>query len=67
SRQGDHLAAKDFIEHVKRFRNIGLLRETGQVYASHISHEGIMEHSKYDEYAESQGYRIAFDGLSITI
>lgn len=67
SRQGDHLAAKDFIEHVKRFNDSGLLKETGQIYASHISHEGILEHSKYDEYAKSNGYRIAFDGLSIIV
>ena len=67
SRKGDHLATKDFITHVKRFNDCGMMKEKGKIYASHISHEGIMEHSKFDEYAKEHGYRIAFDGLSILI
>lgn len=38
SRQGDHLAIIDFIEHIKRFKDKGLLTELGEVYATHISH-----------------------------
>ncbi len=67
SNQGDHLAVKDVIEHVQRFISRGLLKSTGQIYATHISHEGIMEHSEFDAYAMKHGYRIAFDGLSIEV
>lgn len=31
SKPADHLGAKDFIEHVQRFRKSGLLKENGEV------------------------------------
>ena len=63
----DHLASIDVIGHVDRFRRSGLLKTNAQVYATHISHEGYLEHDKLDRYAAANGYRIAFDGLSLTI
>ena len=65
SRKRDHLAIKDFIEHVKRFRGSGLLQESGEIYATHISHEGCLLHSEYDNFALARGYHIAYDGLKI--
>ncbi len=62
----DHLASVDVIGHVDRFRRSGLLKDNGRVYATHISHEGYLEHDELDAYASANGYRIAFDGLSLT-
>ena len=63
----DHLASVDVIGHVDRFRQSGLLKDGARVYATHISHEGYLEHDELDRYATANGYRIAFDGLSLTI
>lgn len=64
---GDHLASNEFIEQVKLFEHYGLLNLGTDIFATHISHEGIMEHTKYEAYAISNGYRIAYDGLCINI
>ena len=61
----DHLASVDVIGHVDRFRRSGLLKNNAQVYATHISHEGYLEHDELDRYAASHGFRVAFDGLSL--
>lgn len=66
SKPADHLAIKDFLEHVQRFKSSGLLSDEGLIYATHISHEGIIEHSELDRYAEANNYRIAYDGLVIS-
>ena len=63
----DHLASVDVIGHVDRFRRSGLLKDNARVYATHLSHEGYLEHDELDRYAADQGYRIAFDGLALTI
>ncbi len=63
----DHLASVDVIDHVDRFRRNGLLKDGAQAYATHISHEGYLEHDDLDRYAAANGYRIAFDGLSLKI
>ena len=65
SRPGDHLASRDVIAHARRFRESGLLKENGAVYATHLSHEGNLEHDELDEYAREHGYRVAFDGLKL--
>ena len=65
SRPGDHLASKDVIAHADRFRKSGLLKDPGTVYATHLSHEGNLEHDELDEYAREHGYRVAFDGLKL--
>jgi phosphoribosyl 1,2-cyclic phosphate phosphodiesterase len=67
SKPGDHLAAQDFIEHVDRFIASNILKTSGQVLATHLSHEGIMEHAKLDDFARKHNYTIAYDGLHITL
>ena len=62
----DHLASVDVIGHVNRFRRNGLLKDNATAYATHISHEGCLEHDELDEYAAAHGYRVAFDGLSLS-
>jgi len=63
----DHLAAKDFINHVDLINTKHLLKESGHIYATHLSHEGVREHSEFQQYAQSHGYNIAYDGLTIML
>ena len=65
SRPADHLASKDVAVHADRFREDGLLKDGGVVYATHLSHEGNREHDELDEYANEHGYRVAYDGLRL--
>ncbi|MXW05976.1 MAG: hypothetical protein F4Z81_13050 [Gemmatimonadetes bacterium] len=67
SRPSDHLAAKDVATHADRFRENGLLKDNGVVYATHLSHEGNLEHDALDEYAREYGYRVAYDGLRLEL
>ena len=67
SKPADHLASKDVIAHANRFRENGLLKDNGVVYATHLSHEGSLEHDKLDEYASKHGYRVAYDGLRLRL
>ena len=67
SRPEDHLASRDVIAHAHRFRESGLLKDTGVVYATHLSHEGNLEHDELDEYARERGYRVAYDGLTLPL
>ena len=64
---GDHLASKDVAAHADRFRECGLLKDNGVVYATHLSHEGNLEHDALDEYAREHGYRVAYDGLHLQL
>ena len=67
SRPADHLASKDVASHANRFRECGLLKDNGVVYATHLSHEGNLEHDELDEYARGHGYRVAYDGLRLNL
>ncbi|MDE0297950.1 MAG: MBL fold metallo-hydrolase [Candidatus Poribacteria bacterium] len=67
SRPEDHLGSRDVIAHADRFRESGLLKDTGIVYATHISHEGNAEHDELDKNAGKYGYRVAFDGLRLVL
>ncbi len=62
----DHLATDEFIRHAHRFAQ-DHLKDTGRIYATHLSHEGIREHTALQEYASHYGYHIAYDGLQVTI
>ena len=67
SRPADHLASKDVAAHADRFRECGLLKDNGVVYATHLSHEGNLEHDELDEHAMERGYRVAYDGLRLQL
>jgi phosphoribosyl 1,2-cyclic phosphate phosphodiesterase len=60
---GDHLSAHQFIEHVKRMRDEGLLRPNARALATHIAHEGNPPHPELQEFARQNGYEAAYDGL----
>lgn len=61
----DHLSAQQFIEHMARMRQEGLLTEKAHVFATHISHEGNPPHPDLVDFAMRHGYEIAHDGLTI--
>jgi phosphoribosyl 1,2-cyclic phosphate phosphodiesterase len=61
----DHLSAHQFIEHVSRMREEGLLTAGARVLATHIAHEGNPVHPELADFATLHGYEIAYDGLVV--
>jgi phosphoribosyl 1,2-cyclic phosphate phosphodiesterase len=61
----DHLSAQQFIEHVARMREEGLLADQAHVLATHIAHEGNPVHPELAALAARHGYEIAYDGLTV--
>jgi len=63
----DHLNANQFVEHVNKFHEEGLLKKNARIFATHISHEGNPTHNGLVEYGRRFGYDIAYDGLIIDL
>ncbi len=63
----DHLSARQLIEHARRMRAGGLLKEDGRAFGTHIAHEGNPPHSELAAFASKHGYEIAHDGLTVTV
>lgn len=63
----DHLSALQFIDHVDRMRDEGLLGPNARVFATHIAHEGNPAHAELEDFARQHGYEVAHDGLVLTI
>jgi phosphoribosyl 1,2-cyclic phosphate phosphodiesterase len=61
----DHLSAHQFIEHIARMREEGLLADKARAFATHIAHEGNPPHPELTNFAEQHGYEIAYDGLTV--
>ena len=61
----DHLSAHQFIEHVARMREEGLLTDKARALATHIAHEGNSVHPELVDFAARHGYEIAYDGLAV--
>jgi len=61
----DHLSAHQFIEHVARMREEGLLADQARILATHIAHEGNPVHPELVDWAARHGYEIAYDGLTV--
>lgn len=64
---GGHPNADKIADVVRRLRAAGSLNADSRVYATHISHEGYMEHERARASALINGYDIAYDGLVIDI
>ena len=62
---GGHLDAGQTASIAGRMRREGILKPGGQVYATHLSHEGNKNHEEAERDAAANGYRIAFDGLCL--
>ena len=63
----DHLSAGQLIEHARRMRAEGLLKEGARVFGTHIAHEGNPPHAELAAFASQHGYEVAYDGLVVTI
>ena len=61
----DHLNAWQFIDHVARMREEGLLADNARAFATHIAHEGNPAHPELADFAARHGYEIAYDGLTV--
>jgi phosphoribosyl 1,2-cyclic phosphate phosphodiesterase len=61
----DHLSARQFIEHVARMREEGLLTDKARAFATHIAHEGNPVHPELADFAARHGYEVAYDGLTV--
>jgi phosphoribosyl 1,2-cyclic phosphate phosphodiesterase len=62
---GDHLSARQLIEHAVRMREEGLLTEGARILGTHIAHEGNPAHPVLAEFAARHGYEIAYDGMTL--
>jgi phosphoribosyl 1,2-cyclic phosphate phosphodiesterase len=62
---GDHLSAHQFIDHLGRMREEGIISKDARAFATHIAHEGNPPHPQLVEFANKHGYEIAFDGLTV--
>jgi phosphoribosyl 1,2-cyclic phosphate phosphodiesterase len=60
-----HLNKEQFIEQLGIMRSSGLIDDTTQVFATHISHEGNELHCDMERYHEAHGYLPAYDGLRV--
>jgi len=63
----DHLNADQFIEHITRMRDEGLLTQNARVFATHIAHAGNPPHPALAAFAKQHGYEVAYDGLGLEI
>jgi phosphoribosyl 1,2-cyclic phosphate phosphodiesterase len=61
----DHLGARQFIEHVARLREGGLLTGEARVLATHIAHDSNPTHPELVAFAAQHGYEVAHDGLAV--
>lgn len=62
---GDHLNARQFVEHIARMRDEGLLAADARAFATHLAHTGNPVHPEMVEVAARQGYEVAYDGLTV--
>jgi len=63
----DHLSAREFVEHVARLRDEGLLADKARAFAAHISHPGNPVHPELADWAAQRGYEVAYDGLAVRV
>ena len=61
----DHLNAQQFVEHMARLNEEGLLADKARVFATHIAHAGNPVHPELADFAARHGYEVAYDGLLV--
>lgn len=62
-----HMNAEMVIDHLERMRSTGILKSSGDAYITHISHRGNPPHSELVPLAAGNGYKVAYDGLTVYI
>jgi phosphoribosyl 1,2-cyclic phosphate phosphodiesterase len=63
----DHLSARQFIEHVARMREEGLVADGARAFATHIAHAGNPAYPELTSFAAQHGYEVAYDGLTLAV
>jgi phosphoribosyl 1,2-cyclic phosphate phosphodiesterase len=61
----DHMSAHQFIEHIARMREEGLLAANARAFATHIAHDANPPHPELVSFAAQHNYEIAYDGLTV--
>ena len=64
---GGHLDAEQVIEIINRMKEMNIINENSQIFATHISHEGNSIHEVMEEVASQNFYNVAYDGCIIEI
>lgn len=64
---GGHPDAGMVCDYVKTMKKKGIIDEKTYVYATHISHEGNATHEDMEQEAKANGYRIAYDGMKLSL
>lgn len=62
-----HLNEKLFIEQINKMKGLGIVHDKTQIYATHISHDGMSYHEAIEEKAVKNGYHIAYDGMEVEV
>ena len=62
-----HMNTQTFLAHYCRFKDSGMLRSGGQVYATHIGHNWNPPHDQVVELLGPHGVVVAYDGLTLEL
>ena len=62
-----HLNEEVFLQQIEKLKKINCIDEDTEIFATHISHEGMKYHEYIEAKANSYGYHIAFDGMELEI
>lgn len=66
-RSSGHLNKEQFMEQLQRMRSEALLADDVRIYAHHLAHHSNPSHPQLVEYAQANGYDVAYDGLQIEV
>lgn len=64
---GGHLDVEQIGSIIEKMKNMNIINNNTQIYATHISHEGNGTHDEMRIVANTYGYDIAYDGMIINI
>lgn len=64
---GGHLDAGQVVSIIGKIRELAIINERTQIYATHISHEGNDVHETMEQLANKNGYHIAYDGCTFLL
>ncbi len=62
-----HLGYEQFLTHVERFREDGMIKPGGRIIAHHMSHSGNPPHAKVEAVLNPHGIEVAYDGLKVEL
>jgi phosphoribosyl 1,2-cyclic phosphate phosphodiesterase len=62
-----HMNANQVMDHFTRMRSEGLLNPNARIFATHIAHDANPVYPELVNYASQNGYKIAYDGLTLEV